>query len=122
VNSALALMLASLALFGLGAFWSEHCDWLGFRRSTLGAGAVAGTALATAGLAVAAGAVRERGAPRPHRWSNAKTRHPRRPAPPVRCNSFCEPASPATPPTGGAGGASVALARPRKLNRNGRVI
>jgi len=50
VNSALALMLASLALFGLGLFGPSIATGLVSGAPQLGAGAVAGTALATAGL------------------------------------------------------------------------
>ena len=56
VNSALALMLASLALFGLGLFGPGIATGLVSGAPQLGAGAVAGTALAAGGLAVAAGA------------------------------------------------------------------
>jgi len=56
VNYALALMLASLALFGLGLFGPGIATGLVSGAPQLGAGAVAGTALAAGGLAVAAGA------------------------------------------------------------------
>jgi type IV secretion system protein TrbL len=56
VNSALALMLASLALLGLGLFGPGIATGLVSGAPQLGAGAVAGTALAAGGLAVAAGA------------------------------------------------------------------
>ena len=53
IDHALAVMLASLALFGLGLFGPGIATGLVSGAPQLGAGAVAGTALAGAGLAVA---------------------------------------------------------------------
>ena len=56
LDQALALMLASLALFGLGIFGPGIANGLVSGAPQLGAGAAAGTALGAAGLAVAGGA------------------------------------------------------------------
>lgn len=56
IDNALALMLASLALLGLGLFGPGIATGLVSGAPQLGAGAAAGTALAAGGLAVAAGA------------------------------------------------------------------
>jgi type IV secretion system protein TrbL len=56
IDNALAIMLASLALFGLGLFGPSIATGLVSGAPQLGAGAAAGTALATGGLAVAGGA------------------------------------------------------------------
>jgi len=56
IENALALMLASLALLGLGIFGPSVATGLVAGAPQLGAGAAAGTALAAGGLAVAAGA------------------------------------------------------------------
>ena len=56
LDEALALMLASLALFGLGIFGPGIASGLVSGAPQLGAGAAAGTALGAAGLAVAGGA------------------------------------------------------------------
>ncbi len=55
VDNALAIMLASLALFGLGLFGPSIASGLVSGAPQLGAGAAAGTALAAGGLAVAGG-------------------------------------------------------------------
>jgi type IV secretion system protein TrbL len=62
VDNALAIMLASLALFGLGLFGPSIATGLVSGAPQLGAGAAAGTALGTAGLAVAGGAAAAGGA------------------------------------------------------------
>jgi type IV secretion system protein TrbL len=56
IDSALALMLASLALFGLGIFGPGIATGLVSGAPQLGAGAAAGTLLGAGGLAVAGGA------------------------------------------------------------------
>lgn len=56
VDQALATMLASLALFGLGIYGPGIATGLVAGAPQLGAGAAAGTALGATGLAVAAGA------------------------------------------------------------------
>jgi len=56
LDAALATMLASLALLGLGIFGPGIATGLVSGAPQLGAGAAAGTALASAGLAVAGGA------------------------------------------------------------------
>jgi type IV secretion system protein TrbL len=56
IDQALAIMLASLALFGLGLFGPGIATGLVSGGPQLGAGAAAGTALAIGGLAVATGA------------------------------------------------------------------
>jgi type IV secretion system protein TrbL len=55
IDNALAIMLASLALFGLGLFGPSIATGLVSGAPQLGAGAAAGTALATGGLALAGG-------------------------------------------------------------------
>ena len=62
VDNALAIMLASLALFGLGLFGPSIATGLVSGAPQLGAGAAAGTALGAAGLAVAGGAAAVGGA------------------------------------------------------------
>jgi len=62
LNHALAIMLASLALFGLGIFGPGIATGLVSGAPQLGAGAAAGTALGAAGLAVAGGAAVAAGA------------------------------------------------------------
>jgi len=57
IDNALAIMLASLALFGLGLFGPSIATGLVSGAPQLGAGAAAGTALAAGGLAVAGGTV-----------------------------------------------------------------
>lgn len=57
IQNALAIMLASLALLGLGLFGPGIATGLVSGAPQLGAGAAAGTALAAGGLAVAGGAV-----------------------------------------------------------------
>lgn len=56
IDHALAVMLASLALFGLGIFGPGIATGLVSGAPQLGAGAAAGAVLGTAGLAVAGGA------------------------------------------------------------------
>jgi type IV secretion system protein TrbL len=56
IDTALALMLASLALFGLGIFGPGIATGLVSGAPQLGAGAAAGTVLAAGGLAAAGGA------------------------------------------------------------------
>ena len=56
IDNALAIMLASLALFGLGLFGPSIASGLVSGAPQLGAGAAAGTALAAGGLAMAGGA------------------------------------------------------------------
>jgi type IV secretion system protein TrbL len=56
LDYALAIMLASIALFGLGIFGPGIANGLVSGAPQLGAGAAAGTALAVGGLAVAGGA------------------------------------------------------------------
>jgi len=56
INHALAIMLASLALLGLGIFGPSIATGLVSGAPQLGAGAAAGTALGVAGMAVAGGA------------------------------------------------------------------
>jgi type IV secretion system protein TrbL len=56
IDSALALMLASLALFGLGIFGPGIATGLVSGAPQLGAGAAAGTLVGVGGLAVAGGA------------------------------------------------------------------
>lgn len=56
IDQALAIMLASLALFGLGIFGPGIATGLVSGAPQLGAGAAAGTILGTSGLAVAGGA------------------------------------------------------------------
>lgn len=56
MNHALAIMLASLAMLGLGIFGPSIATGLVSGAPQLGAGAAAGTALAAGGLAVAGGA------------------------------------------------------------------
>jgi type IV secretion system protein TrbL len=56
IDNALAIMLASLALFGLGLFGPSIATGLVSGAPQLGAGAAAGTALAAGGIAVAGGA------------------------------------------------------------------
>jgi type IV secretion system protein TrbL len=55
IDNALAIMLASLALFGLGLFGPSIATGLVSGAPQLGAGAAAGTALAAGGLAFAGG-------------------------------------------------------------------
>ena len=55
IDNALAIMLASLALFGLGLFGPSIATGLVSGAPQLGAGAAAGTALAAGGLALAGG-------------------------------------------------------------------
>ena len=62
IDTALAMMLASLALFGLGIFGPGIATGLVSGAPQLGAGAAAGTALAATGLAVAGGAAAMSGA------------------------------------------------------------
>ncbi len=62
VDNALAIMLASLALVGLGLFGPSIATGLVSGAPQLGAGAAAGTALGAAGLAVAGGAAAVGGA------------------------------------------------------------
>jgi type IV secretion system protein TrbL len=57
IDLALTIMLASLAMLGLGIFGPGIATGLVSGAPQLGAGAVAGTALGAAGLAVAGGAV-----------------------------------------------------------------
>jgi type IV secretion system protein TrbL len=116
VNSALALMLASLALFGLGLFGPGIATGLVSGAPQLGAGAVAGTALATAGLAVAGGAVTVSAARAAASLVKREDSTPTPPnAPPSPATSSAKPGSPTTPPTGGTGGASVALAEAAEI-------
>jgi type IV secretion system protein TrbL len=56
IDNALAIMLASLALFGLGLFGPSIASGLVSGAPQLGAGAAAGTALAAGGLGMAGGA------------------------------------------------------------------
>ncbi|MGV6876442.1 P-type conjugative transfer protein TrbL [Pseudochelatococcus sp. B33] len=56
INHALSIMLASLAMLGLGIFGPSIASGLVSGAPQLGAGAAAGTALAAGGMAVAAGA------------------------------------------------------------------
>jgi type IV secretion system protein TrbL len=56
IDHALTLMLAALAMFGLGIFGPSIATGLVSGAPQLGAGAAAGTALGAAGLAVAGGA------------------------------------------------------------------
>ena len=56
IDNALAIMLAALALLGLGIYGPGIATGLVSGAPQLGAGAVAGTALAAGGVAVAAGA------------------------------------------------------------------
>jgi type IV secretion system protein TrbL len=56
IDTALALMLASLALFGLGIFGPSIATGLVSGAPQLGAGAAAGTLLGAGGLAIAGGA------------------------------------------------------------------
>jgi type IV secretion system protein TrbL len=56
IDNALALMLASLALFGLGIFGPGIATGLVSGAPQLGAGAAAGTLLGAGGLAIASGA------------------------------------------------------------------
>lgn len=56
IDQALAIMLASLSLFGLGLFGPGIATGLVSGAPQLGAGSAAGTALAAGGLAAAAGA------------------------------------------------------------------
>jgi type IV secretion system protein TrbL len=114
VNSALALMLASLALFGLGLFGPGIATGLVSGAPQLGAGAVAGTALATAGLAVAGGAVTVSAA----RAAASLVKRDDSPSPPSISSPPSGPsaaAGPATPPAGTSGGASVALAEAEEI-------
>lgn len=62
VDQALATMLASLSLFGLGIYGPGIASGLVAGAPQLGAGAAAGTALGAAGMAVAAGAAAAGGA------------------------------------------------------------
>lgn len=62
LNNALALMLSSLSLFGLGIFGPGIATGLVSGGPQLGAGAVAGTALGVTGLAVASGSAIAAGA------------------------------------------------------------
>lgn len=62
IDQALATMLASLALFGLGIYGPGIATGLVAGAPQLGAGAAAGTALGAAGVAVAAGAAAGGGA------------------------------------------------------------
>jgi type IV secretion system protein TrbL len=62
IDQALATMLASLALFGLGIYGPGIATGLVAGAPQLGAGAAAGTALGAAGVAVAAGAAAAGGA------------------------------------------------------------
>src|SRR3984885_8297224 len=55
IDNALAIMLASIALFGLGLFGPSIASGLVSGAPQLGAGAAAGTALAAGGLAAAGG-------------------------------------------------------------------
>jgi len=114
VNSALALMLASLALFGLGLFGPGIATGLVSGAPQLGAGAVAGTALATAGLAVAGGAVTVSA----ERAAASLVKRDDSPSPPSISSPPSGPsaaAGPATPPAGTSGGASVALAEAEEI-------
>jgi type IV secretion system protein TrbL len=56
IDNALAIMLASISLFGLGLFGPSIASGLVSGAPQLGGGAAAGTALAAGGLAVAGGA------------------------------------------------------------------
>ena len=56
IDNALAIMLASIALFGLGLFGPSIASGLVSGAPQLGGGAAAGTALAAGGLAAAGGA------------------------------------------------------------------
>jgi type IV secretion system protein TrbL len=62
IDNALAIMLASLALFGLGLFGPSIATGLVSGAPQLGAGAAAGTALGATGLVVAGGAAAAGGA------------------------------------------------------------
>jgi type IV secretion system protein TrbL len=62
LDQALAIMLASLALLGLGIFGPSIASGLVSGGPQLGAGAAAGTAIGVAGLAVAGGAAAAGGA------------------------------------------------------------
>jgi type IV secretion system protein TrbL len=115
VNSALALMLASLALFGLGLFGPGIATGLVSGAPQLGAGAAAGTALATAGLAVAGGAVTVSAA----RVATSLVKREDPPSPPSLSSPPPGPSaaasSSAMPPASPAGGASIALAEGEEI-------
>jgi len=116
VNSALALMLASLALFGLGLFGPGIATGLVSGAPQLGAGAVAGTALATAGLAVAGGAITVGTARIATSLVKRDDSSPAAPsAPPSTPPSSASAGGPAPPAAGGTGGASVALAEAEEI-------
>jgi len=126
IDQALAIMLASLALFGLGIFGPGIATGLVSGGPQLGAGAAAGTLLASGGVAVAAGAAAAGGARLVGGAGSATVRAasalrggtpPRSPAPPSGG------ASAGAPPAGKGGGAGGggAPAWARRLQRGHRV-
>jgi type IV secretion system protein TrbL len=122
IDQALALMLASLALFGLGTFGPGIATGLVSGGPQLGAGAAAGTLLAGTGAGMAAGAAAASGARLIGSAGSATTRA----ASALRSGT---PPGSSTPSSGGAsagapsGGASSADAPDwaRRLQRGHRV-
>lgn len=108
IDQALAIMLASLALFGLGIFGPGIATGLVSGGPQLGAGAAAGTLLAGAGAGMAAGAAAVGGARLMGGAGSATARAAsalRGGAPPRSSASPSGAASPGAPATGAAGGA-----------------
>jgi len=126
IDQALATMLASLALFGLGIFGPGIATGLVSGGPQLGAGAAAGTLLAGAGATMAAGAAAASGARLIGGAGSATTRAasalrggtpPRSPASPSGGAS----SNAASPGTGGTTSSSEAPAWARHLQRGHRV-
>jgi type IV secretion system protein TrbL len=126
IDQALAIMLASLALFGLGIFGPGIATGLVSGGPQLGAGAAAGTLLADAGASMAAGAAAIGGARLIGGAGSAAARAAsalrggtptRSPASP---SGGATPGAPAAGTGGGAGGGE-APAWARRLQRGHRV-
>jgi type IV secretion system protein TrbL len=126
IDQALAIMLASLALFGLGIFGPGIATGLVSGGPQLGAGAAAGTLLASGGAAIAAGAAAAGGARLIGGAGSAAARAAsalRRSAPPRSHASPSGGPSPGASAVGAANGAgsSAAPAWARRLQRGHSV-
>jgi type IV secretion system protein TrbL len=124
IDQALAIMLASLALFGLGIFGPGIATGLVSGGPQLGAGAVAGTLLASGGAAMAAGAAAVRGARMAAGVSSATARAAsalRSPSTPASTVSPATPSGGSSAPGGSGGGNESAPDWARRLQRGHRV-
>jgi type IV secretion system protein TrbL len=126
IDQALAIMLASLALFGLGIFGPGIATGLVSGGPQLGAGAATGTLLAGAGASMAAGAAAVGGARLMGGAGSAAARAAsvlRGGTPPRSPPTPSGGASPGAPAAGAAGGAGSGEAPDwaRRLQRGHRV-